>query len=77
MPSSPCLSSNTLILTGVGGIEGTGDIMNTDNITEFQDFVLQTTDGNGVHIVMADGVSCIRTVTLLIQTFFIVALVKA
>lgn len=40
---------------GVGGAEGTGDIMQTENIEEFQDFVMQNTDGKGVHVTMADG----------------------
>ncbi|XP_071961827.1 cap-specific mRNA (nucleoside-2'-O-)-methyltransferase 1-like [Antedon mediterranea] len=40
---------------GVGGINGDGDIMNADNLTEFRRFVLDNTDGLGVHLFMADG----------------------
>ncbi|XP_033102913.1 cap-specific mRNA (nucleoside-2'-O-)-methyltransferase 1-like [Anneissia japonica] len=40
---------------GVGGIHGDGDIMNADNLRAFQHFVLDNTDGHGVHLVMADG----------------------
>nr|XP_002121619.3 cap-specific mRNA (nucleoside-2'-O-)-methyltransferase 1 [Ciona intestinalis] len=40
---------------GVNGIDGNGDIMNTSNLEEFQDFVLTNTNEKGVHFVMADG----------------------
>ncbi|XP_028408922.1 cap-specific mRNA (nucleoside-2'-O-)-methyltransferase 1-like [Dendronephthya gigantea] len=40
---------------GVNGIDGDGDIMNPDNLMAFKDFVLNNTDGLGVHFVMGDG----------------------
>ncbi|XP_002738079.1 cap-specific mRNA (nucleoside-2'-O-)-methyltransferase 1-like [Saccoglossus kowalevskii] len=40
---------------GVDGIDGDGNIYRSDNLKEFQRFVLQNTDGKGVHFVMADG----------------------
>ncbi|KAL5008105.1 hypothetical protein ScPMuIL_013686 [Solemya velum] len=40
---------------GVGGLEGDGDIFNPDNQAAFINFVRENTDGNGVHLVMADG----------------------
>nr|XP_039259182.1 cap-specific mRNA (nucleoside-2'-O-)-methyltransferase 1-like [Styela clava] len=40
---------------GVNGVNGDGDIMNTDNLEEFKSFVLENTDNKGVHFVMADG----------------------
>ncbi|KAK6182178.1 hypothetical protein SNE40_009918 [Patella caerulea] len=40
---------------GVGGIDGDGDIFNPDNQDAFTNFVLDNTDGKGVHFVMADG----------------------
>nr|CAB3231947.1 cap-specific mRNA (nucleoside-2'-O-)-methyltransferase 1 [Phallusia mammillata] len=40
---------------GVGGKDGTGDIMNGQNLEEFQRFVHDNTDDEGVHFVMADG----------------------
>ena len=42
--------------TGVGGVEGNGDIFNPDNQAAFIQFVKDNTDGKGVHFVMADGV---------------------
>lgn len=45
-----------LYIQGVGGIHGDGDIFNSDNQTEFTNFVKQNTEGHGVHFVMADGV---------------------
>ena len=33
-----------------------GDIFNEDNLEVFRKFVMESTDGNGVHFVMADGV---------------------
>ena len=41
---------------GVNGLQGDGDIYKPDNLQEFQKFVLENTDGVGVHFVMADGV---------------------
>ncbi|GFN74585.1 Cap-specific mRNA (nucleoside-2'-o-)-methyltransferase 1 [Plakobranchus ocellatus] len=40
---------------GVGGLQGDGDIFKVSNQTEFRNFVLNSTDGKGVHFVMADG----------------------
>ncbi|XP_041352995.1 cap-specific mRNA (nucleoside-2'-O-)-methyltransferase 1-like [Gigantopelta aegis] len=40
---------------GVGGLEGDGDIFNRVNQEAFTKFVLDQTDGKGVHFVMADG----------------------
>ena len=39
------------------GKDGNGDIMNSSNIEEFQNFVLEHTDDKGVHFVTGDGVS--------------------
>ena len=41
---------------GVGGYQGDGDITKPENIDAFREYVLQLTDGEGVHFVMADGV---------------------
>ena len=41
---------------GVGGLEGDGDVYRPDNLDEFRRFVLENTDGLGVHFIMADGV---------------------
>jgi cap1 methyltransferase len=35
--------------TGVGGVEGNGDIFNPDNQAAFIQFVKDNTDGKGVH----------------------------
>ncbi len=43
---------------GVGGYEGDGDITNPENLNAFKAYVLQQTEGKGVHFVMGDGVSC-------------------
>ncbi|XP_028580218.2 cap-specific mRNA (nucleoside-2'-O-)-methyltransferase 1 [Podarcis muralis] len=40
---------------GEEGIEGDGDITRPENITAFQNFVLDNTDRKGVHFLMADG----------------------
>ena len=41
----------------MGGIHGDGDVMRSDNQREFRKFVLENTNNEGVHFVMADGVS--------------------
>jgi cap1 methyltransferase len=41
---------------GLNGVEGDGDITNPGNLTEFAKFVLSSTNDQGVHFVMADGV---------------------
>ncbi len=41
-------------------MNGDGDITNPENLKEFEKFVLSSTNGKGVHFVMADGVSEIR-----------------
>jgi len=45
-----------LCSTGLQGADGSGDIMQGENMEAFQEFVLTHTDGQGVHFVMADGV---------------------
>ncbi|XP_028647790.1 LOW QUALITY PROTEIN: cap-specific mRNA (nucleoside-2'-O-)-methyltransferase 1 [Erpetoichthys calabaricus] len=40
---------------GEGGVDGDGDITRPENITAFRNFVLENTDGKGVHFLMADG----------------------
>ena len=40
---------------GVGGKDGDGDVFREDNFREFKKFVMQSTDGLGVHFMMADG----------------------
>lgn len=47
------------LLTGKGGMHGDGDVYNPENLMEFQEFVLNSTDQKGVHFVMADGVRAI------------------
>ena len=42
---------------GVGGGDGDGDIYRPDNLTAFRDYIQQSTDGQGLHFMMADGVS--------------------
>ena len=42
---------------GVDGYNGDGDITRLDNLQEFQSYVLKQSEDNGVHFVMADGVS--------------------
>ena len=46
-------------ISGVDGIDGDGDVYKPDNLREFRKFVLESTDGRGVHFVMADGVCSI------------------
>ncbi|XP_014665283.1 PREDICTED: cap-specific mRNA (nucleoside-2'-O-)-methyltransferase 1-like [Priapulus caudatus] len=40
---------------GVGGLEGDGDVTKLENLEAFRDFVMQSTQGAGLHFVMADG----------------------
>uniref|UniRef100_A0A8C2HB36 Cap-specific mRNA (nucleoside-2'-O-)-methyltransferase 1 n=1 Tax=Cyprinus carpio TaxID=7962 RepID=A0A8C2HB36_CYPCA len=40
---------------GEGGIDGDGDITRPENITAFRNFVLDSTEGRGLHFLMADG----------------------
>lgn len=47
---------------GVGGKDGDGDIFKEDNLEAFKNFVMESTDGQGCHFVMADGVSRIQNV---------------
>ncbi len=47
------------IFTGVDGYDGDGDITRPDNLEAFKHYVLDITNGQGVHFVMADGVSSI------------------
>lgn len=51
------------------GAEGDGDVYRPDNLLEFQKFVLENTDQQGVHFLMADGVSVTRlTLTVLFRS---------
>lgn len=43
-------------VSGEGGIDGDGDITRPENITAFRNFVLDSTEGRGLHFLMADGV---------------------
>ncbi|TRY88519.1 hypothetical protein DNTS_014072 [Danionella cerebrum] len=38
-----------------GGIDGDGDITRPENISAFRNFVLDSTEGRGLHFMMADG----------------------
>jgi len=40
---------------GVNGYQGDGDIFREDNLLAFKKYVLENSDGKGVHFVMADG----------------------
>ncbi|XP_046383101.1 cap-specific mRNA (nucleoside-2'-O-)-methyltransferase 1 [Ischnura elegans] len=40
---------------GVDGLEGNGDVTVSDNIKEFTKYVMDRTEGQGVHFMMADG----------------------
>ncbi|XP_065184249.1 cap-specific mRNA (nucleoside-2'-O-)-methyltransferase 1-like isoform X1 [Sycon ciliatum] len=40
---------------GVDGVNGDGNIMDSENINAFRSFVLDSTGGHGVHFVMGDG----------------------
>nr|XP_055044555.1 cap-specific mRNA (nucleoside-2'-O-)-methyltransferase 1 isoform X1 [Misgurnus anguillicaudatus] len=40
---------------GEGGIDGDGDITRPENISAFRNFVLDSTEGRGLHFLMADG----------------------
>ena len=48
---------SVLFIAGVGGVDGDGDVYRPDNLTAFRDYILQSTDGLGLHFMMADGVS--------------------
>lgn len=41
---------------GVNGADGNGDVTISDNLKEFQKFVMEQTNNLGVHFMMADGV---------------------
>ena len=41
----------------MGGYDGDGDITKTDNLSAFEDYVMELTEGRGVEFVMADGVN--------------------
>ena len=43
--------------SGVDATKGDGDVFRPDNQEAFQKFVMESTNGKGVHFVMADGVS--------------------
>lgn len=40
---------------GVGGINGDGDVFRTENIEELRKYILNSTQDQGVHMMMADG----------------------
>ncbi|XP_054618304.1 cap-specific mRNA (nucleoside-2'-O-)-methyltransferase 1 [Dunckerocampus dactyliophorus] len=40
---------------GEGGVHGDGDITRPENVTAFRNFVLDSTEGRGLHFLMADG----------------------
>ncbi|XP_029281805.1 cap-specific mRNA (nucleoside-2'-O-)-methyltransferase 1 [Cottoperca gobio] len=40
---------------GEGGVDGDGDITRPENMTAFRNFVLESTEGRGLHFLMADG----------------------
>lgn len=43
--------------SGVGGLDGDGDVFNPENQEEFRKFVMENTNNKGIHFGMADGVS--------------------
>ena len=45
------------VCVGVNGYDGDGDITKPENLVAFQEYVMEQTEGNGVHFVMGDGVS--------------------
>ena len=64
-PLQPSLEAKALLVgfqcqvmcyPGVGGYDGDGDITKPENLVAFQEYVLEVTNGEGVHFVMADGV---------------------
>jgi len=61
-----CVYLATHCTTGVGGYEGDGDITKTDNVEAFQNYIMECTDNQGVHFVMADGVSYTDLLAVLI-----------
>ena len=65
MSLSLSLTHSLTCSPGVGGYKGDGDITRLDNLQEFQKYVLEQTDGDGVHFVMADGVG---TNVVILQT---------
>ena len=42
---------------GKDGINGDGDVTKSENLKEFQKFVVDQTNHRGVHFMMADGVN--------------------
>jgi len=44
-------------VSGENGLEGSGDIYRPMNLAKFSEFVSNSTDGKGVHFVVASGVS--------------------
>ncbi|KAM6905732.1 cap-specific mRNA (nucleoside-2'-O-)-methyltransferase 1 isoform 1-T1 [Lycodopsis pacificus] len=40
---------------GEGGVDGDGDITRPENMTAFRNFVLESTEKRGLHVLMADG----------------------
>ena len=56
---------------GVGGYDGDGDIFKSENIDALQNYIHHCTMDNGVHMMMADGVSDLRRVKVLIWRWFL------
>ena len=64
----------------MGGYEGDGDITNPANQSEFRDYIMKNTNREGVHFVMADGVSMLKLMatintnhSLLIESWTVVS----
>ena len=46
---------HSLLSIGVNGVDGDGDVTRSENLKEFQKFVVDQTGHRGVHFMMADG----------------------
>lgn len=42
-------------------MDGDGDITRPENVTAFRNFILESTERRGLHLLMADGVRLLRT----------------
>ena len=51
------------------GVNGDGDITNTDNMTSLQERVFEATHGAGVHFVMGDGVQTAMSILVSLVSF--------
>lgn len=54
---------------GVNGVNGDGDVTKEENLLEFQRFVLEQTNQEGVHFFMADGVRSSSQLIRLLSCF--------